>query len=244
MNSSPDKLFRDRIESLESAPPAAAWNRVSVNLKNQRRRKSIIRWSSLGLLALFIVAGTIILSHTSPASSTPVPQKPERSNLPMAAVTPSTPIEREPAATENPVSIVQAPKKSIATQRKEKYFIATDEIMTTGITAKETSVDPALTQTIAESAIPLSDAEEKTPMADHSVDQAEAISTTIVYTANDVARFKRKPKPTPIDTARSTLQRVIDVAYEIKHENTWLGDFRQMKDELLSRPGNGPARDK
>jgi hypothetical protein len=113
------------------------------------------------------------------------------------------------------------------------------------IATMEIASEPVVVEQIPESNISLPAFQEtRFQPAENQTAIAEATSTKIVYSVGDVARFKRKPKPTPVDTARSAFQRVIDVAYDIKNENTWLGDFRQLKDELLSRPGNGPARDK
>jgi hypothetical protein len=246
MTPAPDKLFRDRLEPLKTPPPPAAWDRIAAAVEPRKPRRRGLIISAFAFIVLLCAGAYLIIDPRTSPDQTPKQVVPETQS-PAMAQSPSPEIQPGANPVITPTAPVTSSSQRITYPRKETHSVSTavsaDAFGNTSMETPPVSIDApndSLQSTIAHAET------RAVAVIDNPV--GNQMNKKITYTADDVnARFKRKPKPTAIDTANkapSALQRVLDVAYEFKYENTMLGDLRQMKDELFTSNGNGPARDK
>jgi hypothetical protein len=244
MTPTPDKLFRDRLEGLKTTPPTAAWDRIAAGIQPRRPRK---RGFTIGIVVflLLLCAGAFMVFNQRSVPAAPPPAQPTtEAPVPTMAQSDRSPLEADQTIISSPPASIE--KTGVVKPIRQQPA----DLKYTQTLSNQSHVEEPLQETVANTT-PVAI---NTPIPSSTVEFAiNSISENqpgkkISYTAADVnAKFKRKPKTTPVDTATKTpsaIQRVLDVAYDLKYENTLLGDLRQMKDELFTSNGNGPARDK
>lgn len=221
MTSQPDKLFRDKLESFQRPAPAAAWDRIEQKLE---KPASKIVW-------LRIAAGIVLLSIAAfllwPAgSSQTVLTKtdgltPDKRNDAVHKDVPEQPKEITPEL--KIVTPVQTHTASV--QKKFQKQI-------------KKQVEPKQNPSSDSVSIILPVPQTPELIADVQPEVKQPVSTTIVYTADDMnSKFLKKklpPQATSASREASGIQKLIGLAYSAKNSDTGLGDLRQKKDEILT----------
>lgn len=237
MNQQPDRLFREKLENFQKAAPAHSWSRVEAGLTKKNNRTL---WLKVAASLLLLVAAAALLlrpqKNTAPLlteknTNTAVekihaPEKKEATPGPSTAAPEKNAITETPAATKKR-SVKQHTKKtdtvSPSPEVNTPELVAEVEEEITEITPEE--VTTAVVETAAETSVAA-----ETSQADAGV--------TLVLTAEEVNKKyldkKSLAEATPGDKKPSTLRKLLDKAYDLKHNQDPFGDLRQKKNEILA----------
>ncbi len=229
MTSQPDKLFRDKLENFQKPVPAEAWNRIEAGL-DKTTHKGLWMKIAAGLVLLAVAAFLLwpsaessnadLLTKTTEPKSEPKTESSKESITEIPESTPALPVMK----TSEMKSKNASGKKMEPVKQEEPVLIANNST-TEVVEENETAVTTEIIQpVVAEVAI---------------VESTQAsTSQTIVYTVDEVnAKFLKKELPveaTLDEKKASSLQKLMGVAYNIKNNETGLGDLRQKKDEILA----------
>lgn len=219
MTSQPEKIFRDKLENFERPVPTAAWNRIEDNL-DDKQPKGL--WLKIAAGVLLVSVATFLLWPTSQTSNTEVLTKASD-----PVVKPQETIPEITMPQQTPVQIVE--------QKTSEKKIKSKE---TKVTTKDVPVF------VAEIEVPNENNESieiKVPVeiipAETKPEEVLA-STTLTYSAEEVnARFLKKELPvqaTPEEKKSSGIQKLMGLAYDLKHTESGIGDLRQKKNEILA----------
>lgn len=235
----PDKLFRDKLHSYARPVSADVWQRIADN-KNIRHRKYI--WLKVAASLLLLAASSFLIlpylsadrptataednsGRTGTESTTndqpvgperPVPPKKEEelSRSPLADTKPQEKRERK-----LPKTNTAAPQAIV-----EDYDAFREPVIAQVEEPEPEPTDSDVAETINEAPVAQS--------------KQEAKNVTIVFTADEVnAKYLTKriaSGATPDEEETSTLRKVLDKAYDLKHNQNPLGDLRQKKNEILA----------
>lgn len=240
MNDQPDKFFRDKLNDFQPPVSAGAWNRVSRNLGRKSDQRVWLKVAA-GLL-LLAAAGMLIfpLQQDDPAlhlSENTPPVKKQESAPPEKSISEQSEANVQKEIHTSPVAA--GPQDAGNTKRWKQKKEGPRPVP-----AAEPL--PAEQNAIATTETPLPDhagiAEEprpETPRAPAAAPQAEKENITIVFTAQEVNEkyLKKKngvAKATPKTKDSSTWQKLLDKAYDLKHNQDPLGNLRQKKNEILA----------
>lgn len=249
MSQQPDKLFRDKLQQFEQAPPANAWQRVQSNVASKKRQRWIVRAAAAVLL---LATGTLLIylpqgSRETPiaindplVNQEPMPQ-PEKNagtdnpELPKPDTTVSSPETRKRPTRQEPNNPMQKVEKTVAPPVAEQVpATIKDEETTPGI-----NVMPDLTEVpVASVDPPVVNNGTNTDIAlENSTGQSQR-GVTIVFTAEEVnSKYLSKSlgdEATSDDEASSGLKKLLDKAYDLKNNQDLIGSLRQKKNEILA----------
>jgi hypothetical protein len=239
MNRQPDKIFREKLHGYQKPAPADAWARVSENLQ----RKSTFPWLRIAAaVALLAVATFFLFPFKSQVQQTQVAEHAGQATQGKhEGAEPDTKKESPSAENtykRNDVTTTQPGRKS---PRKNLPPIVHSAEQPPAIidTAPETIAD------VAVSSEPMITDAHSTP-EEHQVNDGETLSreekpahrVTIVFSANEVnekyLEKKEIAEATPNDQESSPLRKLLDKAYDLKHNQDPLGELRQKKNEILA----------
>lgn len=227
MNQQPDKIFRDKLGGFRKNPPSPAWARIEGNLIKKNSRAFWLKIAASLLLISIAFTWVFVGNRTNPPLLSPT-----------AAVTRSTPPvvnqlggSRDSLKTLPKGSIAVTEKKAMPPLRKKKSL---------SIENIDPNVDPAerngaaLTeQMMAVTIYPVNDT---LPSPAKKEDTSKRVR--IVFTAGEInEKYLDKnslAEATREDKKPSTLRRVLDKAYDLKHNQDPLGELRQKKNEILA----------
>src|SRR5687768_3169555 len=82
MNQQPDKLFREKLESLGRPAPVSAWSRVEAGL-DKKKDKSLWLKIAASLLALAVAAVFLWTSHSAEQTTNRVATNPAKTQKPV-----------------------------------------------------------------------------------------------------------------------------------------------------------------
>jgi hypothetical protein len=240
MNQQPDKLFREKLEGFQKPTPANAWSRVEAGLTKKNDRTL---WLKVAASFLLLAAAVALLW---PQQDVP-PQLTEKNTGIKGPEKNTTPRQKEvavvqpPAASEEKRSELPAAQpKRIKPREKKQKTTATplqEEMITTEIVTAAAEPEEEKTLTVPEVTL----AEIETFVAETSVAQNAGETdggVTLVYTAEEVNEKyldkKSLAEATSSDRKPSTLRKLLDKAYDLKHNQDPFGDLRQKKNEILA----------
>jgi len=216
MTSQPEKLFRDTLENFQKSAPPAAWDRIEAKLDHTSNKGL---WLKIAAGVLLLSVAAFLLWPTGHTPNTEVLTK---------TIDPILKDESTPTleiSTPQQIAEQKVTKKIVKPKNAKGLTETTPPLLATTVTvvANETSE-------YAEIIIPA------------EVISAEAsevmVSTTLVYTADEVnARFLKKDLPkeaTSEENKSSGIQKLIGLAYDLKHTDSGIGDLRQKKNEILA----------
>lgn len=239
MNQQPDKLFKDALENHQRQAPVIAWSRIESGLN---KKKSKPGWLSIAASLLFILTLTATIwwfvRQEAPSSKkiitqnqiTPDPVKeseqqkeilPQNSSVPPALAEHSKAQILSSAETSTQVSV---PKEKQVTQEKPM-----EEVPGSGIPEQVEINEPSELISI-------------TAVNDTVEQYIEEVSRKdnykIVLEASEVNEkyLNKKSLAQATDDSKktSTLKKVLDKAYDLKHDQDPFGELRQMKNEILA----------
>lgn len=236
MNRQPDKLFKEAFENHQKQAPANAWSRIESGLNKKKYKPG---WLSMAAALLLISGVSAIVWLTSARGdqaskiiSQNQPVHDEVLSSPgIKEETPELTTDNNPQTeTNQQMKVDPAPTVYSAVEKnksltKEKLITDTNEIKIQELT------DDAPDKLIA--AVP----------SDNLIHEAvEAVSPSeklkIVLEASEVNEkyFDKKSLAQATDDNKkpSTLRKVLDKAYDLKHDQDPFGELRQMKNEILA----------
>ncbi len=261
MTSPPDKLFRQGLEDYQKPAPGSAWERIESGLDRKRNR---IPWLKVAAGLLILIASTTVIlqfnrtdasiatvskesdivsseqlavsSRQSAVDNSQLNSIVERSrnnqpdllgeDLPVGE---RTRAERSRSSRNEPSrsslqSAVRSPQSAVAIQ---KSVSSIESIQNETAEPDEKRIEPAALSKV--------EITTEISMTDNASDSKR---TNITYTAEEVnAKYLKKEstgQATPEKKNTSGLQKVIDLALDLKNEGSVLGDIREKKNEWLS----------
>ena len=243
MTSSPDKQFREGLEHYKKSPPPQAWNRVESGLHKNKNRSV---WYSAAAAVVLLIGATFMLFRSNENQiANPTITLEQNSNTEISNPQSLSTVINEPIAEQiesAPVIQQIAPKakasnKEIPTLKIESYpvVVASNEI-TTEASAPQTATPEVISTTSQE------------PVAINDVASSSTRSNKIIYSSGEVnSRFLKKPTDAPVPVKEKTtettpekpqtpIQKIIDIASNLKYEENALGELREKKNEILSLP--------
>jgi hypothetical protein len=235
MNQQPDKFFRDKLHDYQKPVSSEAWNRISQNLDEKRRPRL---WLKVAAAIAFLATTSILL----------YPQFNRDNTVASTDRTTSATADQAETATQSaPIADATASEEITSVQEIKKNLPpAEPSIRKKGSKPKKVATAPEEplqvhevastdTQTLEQSnedqrAIVATSAEESV------VEQSRSV--TIVFSAQEVnEKYLVKNNDmgaTSNDKSSSTLKKLLDKAYDLKHNQDPLGGLRQKKDEILA----------
>jgi hypothetical protein len=242
MNQQPDKLFREKLENFHKPVSATAWSRVEKNITKKNDRTL---WLKVAASIVLVATATVLLWPTSVNENQTAHQPNQKDNNKVVNPTteqskipePVATVEEKTAAQNIPHSSME--KKTIAKSRKQKAKSkGREENMSKRLPdlahVQVTLVEelPSLTE-VAKTEVPN---ETEISLAQNTVKQDDGI--TLIYTAQEVDEKyldkKALAEATSADKKPSTLRKLLDKAYDLKHNQDPFGDLRQKKNEILA----------
>lgn len=248
MSQHPDNLFRDKLRNYQRLPSSEAWNRVSQNLHKKYKRRIILK---VAACALLLATATILLlpspqhvdlrisenSTDAPVNPPAIPKLPDdrkatdvhSETKAEQQPTPTRPNEPAPEDHENHTwRPVEDPEHKTASER---------------LSMPDPAGEPDIPirfeqQIVMEESVRVENQADETQGIDVETDQEERKKVTIVFTADEVNRkYLTKNAETEATTGEenpSGLKKLLNKAYDLKHNQDLLGDLRQKKNEILA----------
>lgn len=219
MTSQPEKLFHDKLENFERPVPTTAWDRIEANL-NGSQPKGL--WLKIAAGVLLVSVATFLLWPTSQTSNTEVLTKTSDPIVKPQKTTPEINIPQQTPVQTPEQKIPEKkikPKETKVTTEDAPVFVAEIEVPNKNNESIEIKVP---------SEIVLAETKPEKVLA----------STTLTYSVEEVnARFLKKELPvqaTPEEKKSSGIQKLMGLAYDLKHTESGIGDLRQKKNEILA----------
>lgn len=219
MTSQPEKLFRDKLEDFQKPAPPLAWDRIEAKLAGSQPKG----------LWLKIAAGVMLLSVATfllwPSRQTNHPEVLTKAIDPVVK-----PKESSPEITVPQQATTQTPERNVSEKKikPREPKVATEDapVLVAEIVA------PLENNEWMETEVPAKEVPAETKP------EEVIASTTLVYSAEEVnARFLKKELPvqaTPEEKKSSGIQKLMGLAYDLKHTESGIGDLRQKKNEILA----------
>lgn len=242
MNQQPDKFFHDKLHGYQKPASGEAWNRIASNL--QKKRRDVIWMRAAAAVALLATASILLYPRMAADPATLIAEKnTAEQGTENNALTPSdtaTHPQRNADAHREPIAANpdEAPARNKASKPakqvpKQKQVNSAHEPEVTSTESVE------VTQTAPIDIIPENNVaaafDENT--ADR-VDSQKSQKVTIVFTAEEVnEKYLVKnsdAEATPETEETSGLKKLLDKAYDLKHNRDFLGELRQKKNEILA----------
>jgi hypothetical protein len=240
MNQQPDKLFREKLHGHQKDAPPAAWKRISENHATNKR----FSWLKIAATILVLVSAGIFVfpilnkkTDNTIAGKVVSPAEKEESATSGKVV----PEEKQPAA-ESGNKASASP--SIKKKNSAKGIVREKKKASPAIELTKPSPDANVSVTATENE-PIGDPqsiENENPTKANGpaaeLAKNEGGKVTIVFSAKEVnEKYLNKnalAEATPDQKESSTLRKLMDKAYDLKHNQDPLGDLRQKKNEILA----------
>lgn len=242
MNQQPDKFFREKLQGYQKQAPADAWQRISGNV---RKKNHAGLWLRIAAAVALLVTGTLLIYPLlqSNEQQRVAENETSREREPLASVsetekkdslsgsdthaqdrgTAKDPILHSEKQT--PISRKAPKKKAVVPspeQSAELPVAVNEPVHDTIPSALEKSSHFAATEgsVVSEEA------------------DAQSKNVTIIFSAEEVNRKylvkNTNTEATHNEKESSGLRKLLDKAYDLKHNQDPLGDLRQKKDEILA----------
>jgi len=242
MNQQPDKFFRDKLQNYDPPVPPAAWNRVAGNLKRKNNTGLFLRIAAAllllatGTLLIYPVSKTDDNKFASATSETAADTSATQRNNETddQRTQPARDGENTPPQTAEDAGLQKhEPDKAHVTKRKENPLatqLPEPALPITVITDKPEQYIAALETEVQQTA-----EQHQEPQQGQTTTRK---SVTIVFSAEEVNQKylakKQEPEATDEQPQASGLKKLLDKAYDLKHNQDLLGSLRQKKNEILA----------
>ena len=242
MNRQPDKLFRDKLQGYQKPVSPEAWKKISQNL---HQKNHVVLWLKIAASILLLACASVLIfsgetQRPSPVLSEkaipPSNQKPEDSEKVIPGK--SVPAEEQKQATSSPVTRPSA-KSGVSKKANEQR----DPTPARQFAKTSDEEVPYLAVNESDNEIPEADKATEDESSETDGTSPEKINeragrVTIVYSAKEVdEKYLNKnftAEATSEEKESSTFRKLLDKAYDLKHNQDPLGDLRQMKNEILA----------
>jgi len=237
MNQQPDKLFREKLEGLHKPAPVNAWSRVEAGLDKKNNR---VLWLKVAASLLLLAVAAILLwpqdkaAHQPLATQKNAEKKEQPVNKTDNPVPPKETISLEKKPVSPSTSSIAA--KTLTKKQKNKKAdlkentVVIDNVLTPEVHEEKIAVVEETISPVSENPVTEATIAKTTPEEDHGV--------TLVFTAEEVNEKyldkKALAEATSAEKKTSTLRKLLDKAYDLKHNQDPFGDLRQKKNEILA----------
>jgi hypothetical protein len=238
MNQQPDKLFQEKLSAYTRPVSSNAWNRIENRLDKKNNRGL---WLKVAAAILLLAVAAFILW---PAKEDKILQRPLAKKQPEQKISPvdvpkaSLP-EKEPIASVTPLK--KESKEKSAKNKKplpNNQSQASEKIAVAQLHLKEQR-EAKEVEIEKENAVEQVEVitENKTTLADNNT-TVQTPGVTLIYSAEEVnekyLNKKSLAEATSEEKKPSTLRKLLDKAYDLKHNQDPFGDLRQKKNEILA----------
>lgn len=260
MTSPPDKLFRQGLEHYQKPAPGSAWERIESGLDKKKHKSPWFKIAA-GVLIVIVTSAVILQFNRTDSSTATVSIESDLVSTEQLAVSSrqsavdssqlNSIVER---SRNNQLDVVNKNPPVVERSRNEPSRNSLQSPVTShqlAVSSQQSSASTYKSNTPDESQMAATPEADKTSIELTSLSQVEItneISTTkvasdskrtnITYTAEEVnAKYLKKEsttEATPEKKNTSGLQKVIDLALDLKNEGSVLGDIREKKNEWLS----------
>jgi hypothetical protein len=252
MTSLPDKPFRDSLENYKKAPPPQAWDRIESGL-HKKKTRSI--WMSIAASAFILISASFILLRSDENKIddpyTASGQKNQTEIMQESPVALSTPEPIASPGIEFEPTFISKSQKPISSRKGN--LIKQDTGNSMAIVSNENPHENSMPETaIAE----ITSTSTEEPGISNEIASTTSRSNKIIYSSGEVnSRFLKKENTNPASVinkspdsipgkAAKPIQKIIDIAANLKYEENALGELREMKNEILSLPRKEVTGDK
>jgi hypothetical protein len=234
MNQQPDKLFREKLESLSRPAPVSAWSRVEAEL-NKKKDKNLWLKIAASLLVLAVAAVFLWTSRSAEQTINRVAENPVKTQKPV--------LKKEETPEQSAITLPEKEEPSTASVKKAVAPVKKKMKKAESVPVLETSPQEMVAEVLLSQ-------KEKNEMTENSIVPAEeetliaqsiteeAAGVTLVYSVEEVnAKYldkKSLAQATSGEKKPSTLRKLLDKAYDLKHNQDPFGDLRQKKNEILA----------
>ncbi len=238
MNQQPDKLFRDKLQVFQKPVPSNTWTRIAEPLHKKSNRDL---WFKIAASFVLLTVATFLLF--------PIQHKPVHNTISEKAISskkeelpkskeitlPSKPLQPFLEQKKNSLPATPGAGNKITALVKKKNIIPVQQPETNNkkvLTGLKES-DPVITPDISEP-------ENAFTLNEPHTEQAgkKGRGVTLIYSAKEVnEKYLNKNalvEATTEDKKPSTLRKLLDKAYDLKHNQVPLGDLRLKKNEILA----------
>ena len=238
MNQQPDKFFHEKLRGYQKPAPAGTWNRIAGNMQSKRRGPNWMR--AAAAVALLAAAGILLYPRMKTDGSTSMIAENKTS-------------ER---STENrtriPSDTMEDPAPTTSDAAREPVAVVPNDTPVktkTSRPGKQVRRQPQITHDIQEPEIHAEQVIELSPTAESNVavvsenpvdnnSDNNPKNVTIIFTSEEVnQKYLAKnsdAEATPESEETSGLKKLLDKAYDLKHNRDFLGELRQKKNEILA----------
>lgn len=239
MNQQPDKFFREKLQGLQKPAPSSAWSKVETQLDKKKHKGIFLK---IAAAIIFLAATSILLwinnTTEKPALLTEI-KKEEISNpisrgkniAPLLKLKDSIKSVQPDKIDNNANVLVQKARK---TKRSIKKIIPKKSDRKGAFTYNNAIATIEIEKPIQ----PVADIEEQLPTIAPVTSGNHDTGITLVYTAKEIDEKyldkKSLAEATSKDKKPSTLRKLLDKAYDLKHNQDAFGDLRQKKNEILA----------
>jgi hypothetical protein len=240
MNQQPDKLFRDKLEGYHKSVPPSAWSRLERKL-DKKNRKPLLFKIAAAVLLLFCSSILWWFTHDTDKHSVVATRQ---SPTEQKKTTPQT-VEPDnndvlPSGKEGKIEI---PKSQPVEKVKPSSRKAARDSQAARSTEEVKVPQPAEEKQIPEHVNEVVNSEKSfgvthTEIIPQEKNKENSGSVTIIYTVDEVnekyLNKKDLAEATPESKKPSTLKKLLDKAYDLKHNQDAFGELRQKKNEILA----------
>lgn len=237
-----DKLFNEKLASYERTPPVGAWTKIENNLDGNSRGL----WLKIaaGLSAIAIVSFVLVKTmddntndlandkeNTQSNEESPTIEKHDQTPVAKSEV----PVTKEDSRKD--LKVADQDKPSEKTEHEPiKAIVPIDNENIAAIEQDTVTGSVTTTENIPETSQNSVAVAETTEVEEPVLDTDNAI--TIVYSAEEVnSKYLNKDAATEAtsdDKKPSTLRKLLEKAYDLKHNQDAFGGLRQKKNEILA----------
>jgi len=238
MKQQPDQLFQQKLESLNMAPSAAAWDNIEKNL--DRKAYPVWLWKVAAGLLLVSVVGVALLTQQSSNEPSVAMREPTETS-PNVASEQIPPAAGDTLTTVSSTPEVKPKNPKAKTEKRQQKPVKPLKIAEPLLAVTEVEQPAEVnTQTISESV-----------MAETDVPATAAVtptaSTAIVYSVEEVNQkflLTNTPAQATNDEKKpSTFQKLLAKVQDLKTNEDPMGKLRQKKNEILALNFNKEKRE-
>jgi hypothetical protein len=253
MNQQPDKLFRGKLYNYQQPASSNAWNKIDAQLDKKNNK---FLWLKVAAAILLLAVAAFILwphnpDQTRVANTDVKPETQQPKNSKDIVVSP------EKASPAGPLTTVDHNKKDLHRTSEKNNKQKSVDVKKEKVKEIET-IPPHVVQTDQTSEniahVQNDIVEESEIISPHQISTAviaqqentlteeeytsEPEGVTLVYSADEVnekyLNKKSMAEATSEKKKPSTLRKLLDKAYDLKHNQDPFGDLRQKKNEILA----------
>jgi len=216
MSNKVDKLFKDKLEGDSLQPSAQAWEKVEAHLG---KKNKMVLWLRVAAVVVLLSALTFVALRWNSNYEEPQQELVKQND------------ERTPKTTP-----VDEPKQPVASQKSEVR--SRESGARSQDAGRRTQEAKPRTQNLeprtqnAEPTEQLAVVPEQTVVSEPTLSTQKGI--TLTYSLPSVKKPEATPEPVVAETKKTGLERVLEIAKEVKNSDSPLGELREAKNDIFA----------